>query len=260
MLRHFANVACAGRETFLVPMSWSDDDWPELNYGRPITLTTIAPARGMYMYDQPTKWSERFNSSQLQLGWYRKNTAVKPELECSLTARPGYLRLYGGPYRLASPNSPTALFRKQLHKEGVWRTRFSFEPESSNVEAGATVYLNYFTWSSIGVRKSTSGVRQVVVNVPEGETISVDLRTNDAEIILAIECQDLKYRFGFEEVTDVKKVASDGLQWLGEASTASMTRDPPVGLSFTGMMIGLYSFGEMQRNRTPADFAYAEFM
>lgn len=254
-------MACSGRESFLVPVLWSDDGWPELNYGRPITLLTMAPARGMYMYDQPTKWSEKFTSPKLEIGWYRKNTAVKPESDCSLTARSGYLRLYGGPYRLSSPNSPTALFRKQLHRQGVWRTRLSFEPDSPNCEAGTAVYWNYCTWSSIGVRKAASGARQVVLTPSEGEIISVDLNTNNAEVVLAIECQEVKYRFGFNEMAKAdKKSPENGVRWLAEVSTESMTRDPPVGLPFTGMMFCLYAFGEMQRSLTPADYAYAEFM
>ncbi|KAK5942797.1 hypothetical protein PMZ80_005363 [Knufia obscura] len=250
-----------GRESFLVPVSWSDDEWPELNHGRPIALQTVAPARGIYMYDQPTKWSETFNSPKLQLGWYRKNTAVKPDSDCTLTARPGYLRLYGGPFRLNKPNSPTALFRKQLHRQGVWRAKLSFEPGSTNCEAGTAVYMDYFTWSSIGVRRASSGVRQVVLTLAEGEVVSADLKTDDAEIVLAIECQESMYRFGFEEAVKTDKNSTEGgFQWLGETSTETMTRYPPVGLPFTGMMFCLYSFGEMQRSPTPADFAFAEFM
>lgn len=213
------------------------------------------------MYDQPVKWSEKFTGPKLQLGWYSKNTAVKPASECSLTARPGYLRIYGGPYRLSSSNSPTALFRKQLHRQGVWRTRLAFAPDSFDCEAGTAVYWNYFTWSSIGVRRASSGVRQVVVTPSEGETTYADLETDDAEIILAIECQESKYRFGFQELSKaIKKSSENNVQWLGEISTESMTRDPPIGLPFTGMMLCLYAFAEFQRSLVPADYAYAEFM
>jgi len=257
----FADVACAGRESFLVPVLWSDDGWPELNFDRPISLLTRAPARGMYMYDLPLKWSEKFTNPKLQLGWYSKNTAVKPETECSLTARPGYLRMYGGPFRLSSPNSPTAVFRKQLHSQGVWRTRMAFAPDSPDCEAGTAVYWNYTTWSSIGVRKATSGARQIVVTLCEGESDSTDLETDDAEIILAIECEGSKYRFGFQEMTKaVKKSSENNFRWFGEVTTETMTRDPSIGLPFTGMMFCLYAFGEMQRSLAPADYAYAEVM
>lgn len=45
---------------------------------------------------------------------------------------------------------------------------------------------------------------------------------------------------------------------MGEVSNEVMTRDPPVGAPFTGMMLGLYAFGELERCLVPADFRYAE--
>src|SRR5690348_14707124 len=109
-----------------MPMSW-EDDWPRLNHGKPLSLKSTA--RGLYLYDQPVKWRDTFETSKLQLGWYHKNTAVKPKSDYSLTARTGYLRLYGSPYKLSSPCPPTAVFRKQLHRQGTWRTRLSFQPD-----------------------------------------------------------------------------------------------------------------------------------
>ena len=50
------------------------------------------------------------------------------------------------------------------------------------------------------------------------------------------------------------------MQWIGEVDTEIMTADPPVGMSFSGMMLGLYAFGEMEGCLVPADFEYAEFM
>ena len=38
-----------------------------------------------------------------------------------------------------------------------------------------------------------------------------------------------------------------------------MTVVPPVGAAFTGMMLGLYAFGELEGCLVPADFKFAEF-
>lgn len=244
-------------------MSWPENDWPELNYGKPLSLTSIARARGLYVYDWPRKWRDNFVGSTLQLGWYRKNTAVKANSDISLTARPNYLRLYPGPHKLSTPACPVALFRKQQHKQGIWKTRLSFNPNSPNSEAGTVAYFNYLTWSSIGVRRATSGVRQINFTSTDGEAASIDLKNDDFEVDLAIECQKLKYRFGFQEVAkNATKVPTDqGIYWVGEASAESMTKDPHSGIpAFTGAMLGLYAFCDLQRGMVPADFAFAEFL
>lgn len=245
-----------------MPMSWSEDHWPQLNYGKPITLRSVAKARGLYNYDWPQKWRENFIGPRLQLGWYRKNTAVKAGSDISLTERSGYLRLHPGPYKLSSPASPVALFRKQVHKQGIWRTRLSFLPEIAATEAGTVVYWNYFTWSSIGVRRAPSGGREVTFTPVEGDKASAELKSPGSEVDLVIECQPSKYRFGYHEVEEgARRVASEAhISWLGDIATASMIVDPPIGMSFTGMMLGLYGYSEMQRGLAPADFAFAEFL
>lgn len=245
-----------------MPMSWPEDDWPQLNYGKPISLTSTARARGLYVYDWPRKWHDNFVGPKLQLGWYRKNTASKPEFDISLTERPNYLRLYPGPHKLSSPASPVALFRKQQLKEGTWKTRLSFSPEVANTEAGTAVYWNYFTWTSIGVRRADSGGRQIVFTPTEGEAIAVDLRNSSSEIDLVIECKKQSYRFGYQEVAEsAKRIPTDkDISWLGEVSTNGMTKNPPIGHVFTGMMLGIYAYSDMQRSLVPADFYFAEFL
>jgi len=125
--------------------------------------------------------------------------------------------------------------------------------------------LNYFTWSSIGVRRDASGRRRIVFTPADANATTVDLETDDAEIVLLIDCQELRYRFGFEEVIGDGRQGKDnaarkGIRWVGEVSMAAMVAEPPIGMNFTGMMLGLYAFGNMQRCLAPADFAYAEVL
>ncbi|KAL6172562.1 hypothetical protein ACJQWK_01717 [Exserohilum turcicum] len=71
----------------------------------------------------------------------------------------------------------------------------------------------------------------------------------------SVEC----YRLGYCEVAVGSQETSGDWKWLGAVDTQIMTRSPEVGAPFTGMMMGLYSFGVMQPVLTPAHFAYAEF-
>lgn len=49
------------------------------------------------------------------------------------------------------------------------------------------------------------------------------------------------------------------LQHLEDVPVTVMTADPPKGMAFTGMMLGLYAFGEMEACLSPADFEYTKW-
>lgn len=92
----------------------------------------------------------------------------------------------------------------------------------------------------------------------------VELKSLDSEVKLIVNCGEVGYRFGFVEIENVKRGDEEGghegeVKWIGEVGTEAMTVVPPVGASFTGMMLGLYAFGELEGCLISADFKYAEF-
>lgn len=168
----------------------------------------------------------------------------------SLAERPNYLRLYGGPYNLSVPACPTMFLRKQTHRFCTWETKLSFLPTSYKTEAGTVLWWNYFTYTSLGVRKN--GPDRIIRFRPsEGKPLEYGL-SSTTEVVLVIECGH-QYRFGYREETDPE------VTWIGTVDNQTAIKSPSVGASFTGMMLGLYAFGENQRCLTPADFSYAEF-
>ncbi|KAJ5889008.1 hypothetical protein N7495_009049 [Penicillium taxi] len=237
-----------GRETFLVPVRW-EDDWPVVNEGKKISLQSTGP--GLYQYQPPVSWRDDFSTVELTLGWYRKSEDNTPiTVDYSLTENPSHLRLYGGPYNLSVPACPTLFLRKQTHIFCTWETKISFQPRSEYVESGTVLWWNYFTYTSLGIRKKGDG-RVIRLQPSEGEIFEKPLALT-SEVTLIVECGE-QYRFGYFEST-VPQVT-----WIGTVSNQAATKVPPVGAPFTGMMFGLYAFGERQRCLDPADFSYAEF-
>lgn len=230
-------------------MNW-ENDWPVINGGEKIPLEYAGPQ--LYQWQPPVAWRDDFTQPQLQLGWYRKNTPVLRDF--SLTAREGCLRLYGGPYNLSVPTCPTLFLRKQTHRVCTWETRVSFESKQKHTEAGTVVWWNYLTYSSMGVQGSDTGGRMVRFQPAQGDAVEIPLQNAQSDVIFVVECGP-SYRFGFREA------APDGdqtrLQWVGDVGNDTMTRPPRVGAAFTGMMLGVYAFGERQRCLAPADFHYA---
>ncbi|OJD33521.1 glycoside hydrolase family 43 protein [Diplodia corticola] len=242
-------VSVFGRETFLVPVTWVDD-WPVFNADRKVGL--VGEAEGLYQLASSPAWRDDFAAEKMQLGWYRKNTPLKEDY--SLTERPGYLRLYGGPYTLSTPACPTVFLRKQTHDPVTWETRLSFRPDSSKTEAGAVVYWNQHTYSSIGIRKAPEGGRIIRVRPAEGEAKDFQLKSLDSDVVLTIKSDD-GYELGFKEFGLEHDEVE--VRWVGRVSSEIMTRDPSVGAAFTGMMLGVYAFGELEQCFAPADFEYA---
>lgn len=176
-----------------------------------------------------------------------------------MTARNGHLTLFGSPYPLSMPACPTLFLRKQRHWPVTWETQLDFLPQTALDEAGTVVYWNHTCFASIGIRARVHGdklQRIVRFSPPANAEEVVDHEISDnGEVKFLVDCTPTHYRFAFKEA----KEELEEWKWLGEVDTQVMTRNPDVGAPFTGMMFGLYSYGEMQPVLTPAHFAYAEF-
>ena len=176
--------------------------------------------------------------------------------EYSLDQCEHHLRLWGGPYNLQSLESPTLVLRKQTLVRGIWETQLNFHPQHQYCESGTVIYWNAYTFGSIGIRKGINGESRMIrftVPTSPGEFTTTDRPLNHiGPIRLAIKCSEMEYTLGYAELDDEYK-------WSEPISMAIMTADPPRGMSFTGMMFGLYSFGELQKCLEPADFAFASF-
>ncbi|KAL5043039.1 hypothetical protein BDW71DRAFT_131257 [Aspergillus fruticulosus] len=294
-----------GRETFLAPVTW-ENNWPVVNSKQRITLAV--DSLHLYHYTLSVEWRDDFTSETLQLGWYRKNTPLKKDYALlAFPTRPDQntnvsrgLRLLGAPYTLSTPSCPTLFLRKQTAQYCTWETKLLFFPDTVNVEAGTVVYLNYYTFVSIGIRLDPShtesedidgppdravggvgGKRKRIIrftpsnthNTPgfSSKAVDIPLVSRTSAVVLRIECGD-SYRFGFREVVaDADADAGSGpgaeqpeaiaveVQWVGEVSNRALVEAPlPIGAPFTGAMLGLYSVGDREAVRVPADFEYVQ--
>ncbi|KAI1292726.1 glycoside hydrolase family 43 protein [Xylaria venustula] len=255
-----------GRESFLVKVDWVDD-WPVFNGGRNITLATASrmPIEQAITEIKPgdTKWHAALNNQKLDLGWYQKNTPLK---DCySLTERPGYLRLYGNCYDLASPEAPAMLLRKQSSYSESFETKLQFSLRKSGYEAGIVLWWSQFSYATYGLtlhkRLNGKEVLMMVSRMPTGKAGEmilhyVDLEASNEEgavpktlpgdtAQLKIEADPTGYTlsFRFQNYSSSFRVKARDL-----------TIAPPVGGVFCGAMFGVYSFGRGEPVLDPADF------
>ncbi|KAF2625750.1 glycoside hydrolase family 43 protein [Macroventuria anomochaeta] len=251
-------------ETFLVKVEWADG-WPVFNDGKNIRFTTEGrdEIEQLVLQSKPEgiRWQAALDPGKdaLELGWYQKNTPLKPFH--SFTERPGYLRLHGGCYGLSSPEAPALLLRKQESYHEKFSATLEFKPSHKEYEAGITVWWSMYSYASIGItavihenqlvstivcRKPTGAVGKLETTYP-AITFASDQQTFDASTAAQLSA-------AATPTTYTLKLSQGSSEWNFSFNTEDLCIMPPVGGAFTGVMFGIYSFGAWEPVLDPADF------
>src|SRR6185503_1538683 len=129
-----------GRETAIQKMVWGEDDWLRtLNRDGLPTIET--PALGLSPQEfPPAPVREDFDSPQLPIDFQWLRTPY-PEEIFSLTARPGFLRLFGRETIGSSFRQSLVARRQQSHCFSA-ATVVEFEPAHFQQLAGLVCYYN----------------------------------------------------------------------------------------------------------------------
>ena len=238
--QNVSGAAQLGRETFLAPVIWSDDGWPVINSGEPVTLN-ISDSK-LYYLPRQQEWIDNFDQQELvDNAYYTARTPYRSFH--TLAERPGYLRLRGNPYTLSDRETPAAFFRKQVDLNVVWSTELEFEPQNDRHEAGLSVYLSIHYHNEIAIT-SRNGTKAIVTQTRTGpeatfveEVFPFDSGNATSSVILAIKASasgyELGYSFSGEE--DIEYVTAVGNVWLQTHLEGWQT--------FTGTFFGLYATG-----------------
>ena len=235
-----------GRETFLAPVTWTEDGWPLINNGEPITPHMPAPSWPMQPFaaDNPR---DDFAGATFALEWtWLRNPRMN---EFSLSERPGWLRLRSSGVGLDEKNSPTWIGRRQQHTDCIASTRLDFTPQSENDEAGITVFATCNFHVEIGVRADVHG-REIFVRRTAGRwtSIAATHRLSDGEVTLRIEADPWNYNLFFSQ-------GDADPQFLAQVETTFLSTE--ISGSFTGVFFALYAVGQPH---TPADFDWFEYL
>lgn len=208
------------------------------------------------------RWQASINSNTdtLELGWYQKNTPLKPFH--SFTERPGHLRIHGGCYGLSSPEAPALLLRKQESCRDKFSATLEFKPSRKGYEAGITVWWNMYSYASIGITAmmhENQLTSTVVCRKPTGSvgaletTYPVIAHTSSQQAFDASVPSQLSAEA--TPTTYTLKITQGAREWSFSFDIEDLCIMPPVGGAFTGTMFGLYSFGSWEPVLDPADFS-----
>jgi len=238
-----------GRETFLAPVTWTDDGWPVIHNGQPVTLEMDAPLLPLHPWPaSPIR--DDFDSEHLSLHWnFRRNPAPG---SWSLTERPGWLRLHGLAANLNDTAPLAFIGRRQQHFACRVRVKLAFDPAGSHDEAGLTALMNESHHYEIAVTVR-EGRRVLLVRKRIGD-LSAEVATaplDQSEVVLGIDADADTYTFSFGPNAQTQTPLATGTtRYLGSI----------VAGGFTGVYFGMYATGNGQPCVAPADFDWFDYV
>lgn len=187
-----------GRETVLESIEWKND-WPYLSNGTKLIRTSLQIDKAAMPTDQ-TEGRVSFSSSQLAPEFQSLRIPVTADW-CSLTAREGYLRLYGQA-SLSSLHRQSMIARRLQSFHCEVSVGFDFRPTNFQQMAGLVAYYNTYHWHYLQVSGSNEGKRYLQVmscdkyQITESLTDPIELPPNGLiELRMHWQQADLQYYY-----------------------------------------------------------------
>jgi xylan 1,4-beta-xylosidase len=254
-----------GRETYIAPVVWEREpmEWHSMGPARKnlwpvvapetgrVEKTGLVPIPGTVQKHSHNCFRDDFDSSSLHLEW---NFRRCPKAGIySLTAKPGFLRLYAQPTQIAENTSCSLLGIRQRHSEFTYAAKMHLS-HGNSLEAGISLFQkddNFINFTII--QDGTSGIQKLQVFVAEREkkpyTVKeVDLQECLTEITFKVKSENHKYVFSYSVTGSNFEVFSE---------TAS---DLLMSFGYTGAYFGLYCTTKGQDSAVTdfADFDWVE--
>jgi len=219
-----------GRETFLAPVVWNEDGWAVAgNRGR-IRLemeANLPDAPAPVSHD----FEDDFDGDVLSLNW---NFVRNPERE-RYSLNDGRITIRGGSTALSAPQGQPAFI-------GVRQPQFRMEAVADMTgeialgqKSGLTAYYNDTAHYEIFVTRKSDG-HHVCIGKQVGDICVVSSEQKldyNGRIRLKIETDRKWYVFFYD--------AGSGWQELGRGMTAFLCTEATCTMTFTGVLIGLFS-------------------
>ncbi len=247
-----------GRETAIQRMVWGEDGWlrtgagdrlPEIEPVAPDLPACPFPAgQTRHTFDEP--------SLPIEFQWLR---TPWPDDLFSLTARPGYLRLYGRE-TIGSQFRQALVARRQVSHHFSAVTVVDFEPAHYQQAAGLVCYYNSAKFHYLYVSHDEAIGRHVRVMSTAPDLVQPDAFTAPIPIASGVPVH-LRVEVDEERMQFAWRLEGEAWQWLPQvfdASTLSDEATAPGHPNFTGAFVGMCC-QDMAGTAMPADFESFEY-
>lgn len=229
-----------GRETVLVPVLWTDDNWPVLgNDGR---VEIEHELKSDFKQKERESWTDEFNQSTLDIRW---NT-LKNLDNSSWNVNNG-LNLFGNELNLNSSSKPPVFIGcRQQDKTCTISVELEFFPTQEGEEAGITVFMNENFHYDL-YRTKLNGEQLLILRKQVGDITHIDkmMPISDPFVSLTVNA----FNDGYEWYIQQKNMER---QLVGSGEARLLAKEIAGG--FTGVYFGMYASGNGRRSGTKAQF------
>jgi alpha-N-arabinofuranosidase len=238
-----------GRETFLAPVRWEADGWPivspgtgrvEFTYPIPNLPEQIWPAL-------PER--DHFEAPELALHWQSLRSSCHEF--CSLTERPGYLRLRLRPQQISEPTNPSFLGRRQQHLHFSAQVALEFTPQNERESAGLVLIQNNNFHFRFVVTQDSLPLVRLIKRENGQEQILAEEPLTAGRVYLKVEGHEQAYHFYLALQPDAWQPVAQNID--------GRILSTPVAGGFLGTMLGMYASSEGQPSANNADFDWFEY-
>ncbi|THE11851.1 glycoside hydrolase family 43 protein [Bacillus timonensis] len=233
-----------GRETFLAPVSWTDDDWPIIGNNGVVELEMDAETLPFALWEEEPE-VDHFDQPKLGLKWnFIRNSY---NVDWSLKKRDGWLAFSGSEVRLIDSGTPAFIGCRQQHFQCDVSTKMEFDPQEGD-EAGLAVFMNEGYHYTIGLTKVENNyVILFRKQVGSMTVVEHSCPIKDLIVELRIQATPEKYIFSYCN-------SNQRWQYIGEGETQFLSTEVAGG--FTGVFFGMYNYST---NRTVAYYDWFQY-
>lgn len=245
---NFYNI---GRETFLAPVTWTEDLWPVINpdfeevqYSYP-TPTCAPVSRSNFQYSGNFSFREEFEGSELPMNLVFLRTPTEKWYHI----RKGQLIMDLRPETVAGFGNPSYIAHRQQHHQGSVETKLNFKPINENEKAGIVFF------------QSEKNHYVYVKSLSEGESVLELYRSGVEPELLArqtITDGPVELRVDFDKSDYTFLYFQDGWQTLADHIDGTFLSTQKAG-GFVGTTIGLYATSSGQKSTNNASFGYFSY-
>ena len=226
-----------GRETFMMPVKWSEDGFPYMTQGDdlvPMIVKREGAKRDTIVTYGNFELIENFDSPVLDMPWMTLRASASDLY--SLTETPGYLTLKCADISATEKKTPAFVCRRLQHHKFECATRMLFNPSNDKETAGMLLFKDeahqyFFCLNKVGENKNIS-LKQIGEKEQTLASDEIDADTN--EVYLKLVSQGIGYDFYYS--IDGEK----SWKLLCKDVDSSYLSTTTAG-GFTGTTIGLYA-------------------
>ncbi|MDR0349734.1 MAG: glycoside hydrolase family 43 protein [Tannerella sp.] len=245
----YAYYHILGRETFLAPVDWPRDGWPQVNGNGTVSLNMNVSTLPQYPFEKAPVRVD-FDNDKLGFEWQYLRNPVRENY--SLTEKKGFLRITASPFTLNEAESVSFVGRRQTEHGFTATTSLEFNSFDDNEEAGMTLIQNNTHHYDLLIKKSAGQtVVQLRVHIGSLSYIAAEQKVAGNQILFRITGNPHQYTFFFANPEDQKYAE------LEKLDTRYLSTEVAGG--FTGVMIGLYASSNGKPSNAKAYYNWFDY-